>query len=64
MMGADFSRNEAAAQQSKLCKRRVTMRRVKLRPRPSGLHRKKRGGGVAKLAMGYYAHALSSRFFA
>jgi hypothetical protein len=63
----DFSRNEArAAQQSKLCKRRVTMGWVKFRPVPPGCARKNAGAALQSLAIGPLCpalRALPSRFF-
>jgi hypothetical protein len=53
-------------QQSKLCKRRVTMGWAKFRPVPVGLRTKKRGCGVAKLGHRPATpalRALPSRFF-
>ena len=64
----DFSRNEArAAQQSKLCKRRVTMGWVKFRPVPPGCALKNAGAALQSLAIGPLCpalRALPSRFFA
>ena len=63
----DFSRNEArAAQQSKLCKRRITMGGVKFRPVPPGCARKNAGVALQSLAIGLLCpalRALPSRFF-
>src|SRR5690349_10502255 len=63
----DFSRNEArAVQQSKLCKRQVTMGWVKFRTVPPGCARKNAGAALQSLAIGPLCpalRALPSRFF-
>ena len=60
----DFSRNEArAAQQSKLCKWRVTMSWVGIRPVPPGCARKNAGVALQSLAICPALRALPSRFF-